>query len=161
MWEFALISIINGIGHAMYGPAANAQISDVVPEHKRAEVFALLHTALNMGSAFGPLLGLLLFTMNPSIIFLACSVTLVAYAALVIWKVPETMPVKSKEVLATKASKVKIKWSEHKSLLWITFLAMPVSLYMRKLSLHFHCIYSKTLKIINRYLRRLLPLMGA
>lgn len=128
VWEFALISIINGIGHAMYGPAANAQISDVVPEHKRAEVFALLHTALNMGSAFGPLLGLLLFTMNPSIVFLACSVTLVAYAALVIWKVPETMPVKSKDVLATKASKVKIKWSEHKSLLWITFLAMPVSL---------------------------------
>jgi MFS family permease len=129
VWEFALISIINGIGHAMYGPAANAQISDVVPEHKRAEVFALLHTALNMGSAFGPLLGLLLFTLNPSIIFLACSVTLVAYAGLVIWKVPETMPVKSKEALAAaKANKVKIKWSEHKSLLWITFLAMPVSL---------------------------------
>lgn len=129
VWEFALISIINGIGHAMYGPAANAQISDVVPEHKRAEVFALLHTALNMGSAFGPLLGLLLFTMNPSIIFLACSVTLIAYAGLVIWKVPETMPVKNEEVLAAaKANKVKIKWSEHKSLLWITFLAMPVSL---------------------------------
>jgi MFS family permease len=129
VWEFALISIINGIGHAMYGPAANAQISDVVPEHKRAEVFALLHTALNMGSAFGPLLGLLLFTLNPSIIFLACSVTLVAYAGLVIWKVPETMPVKSKEArAAAKANKVKIKWSEHKSLLWITFLAMPVSL---------------------------------
>ncbi|MCY9660717.1 MFS transporter [Paenibacillus chondroitinus] len=129
VWEFALISIVNGIGHAMYGPAANAQISDVVPEQKRAEVFALLHTALNMGSAFGPLLGLLLFTMNPSIIFLACSVTLVAYAGLVIWKVPETMPVKSEEVLAAaKASKVKIKWSEHKPLLWITFLAMPVSL---------------------------------
>lgn len=129
VWEFALISIINGIGHAMYGPAANAQISDVVPEHKRAEVFALLHTALNMGSAFGPLLGLLLFTMNPSIIFLACSVTLVAYAGLVIWKVPETMPVKNEEALAAaKVNKVKIKWSEHKSLLWITFLAMPVSL---------------------------------
>lgn len=129
VWEFALISIINGIGHAMYGPAANAQISDVVPEHKRAEVFALLHTALNMGSAFGPLLGLLLFTLNPSIIFLTCSVTLVAYAGLVIWKVPETLPVKSKEALAAaKANKVKIKWSEHKPLLWITFLAMPVSL---------------------------------
>ncbi|MBA2940662.1 MFS transporter [Paenibacillus sp. CGMCC 1.16610] len=129
VWEFALISIVNGIGHAMYGPAANAQISDVVPEQNRAEVFALLHTALNMGSAFGPLLGLLLFTMNPSIIFLACSVTLVAYAGLVIWKVPETMPVKSEEMLAAaKANKVKIKWSEHKPLLWITFLAMPVSL---------------------------------
>ncbi|NOU99590.1 MDR family MFS transporter [Paenibacillus planticolens] len=128
VWEFALISIINGIGHAMFGPAANAQISDVVPEQKRAEVFALLHTALNMGSAFGPLLGLLLFTMNPTIIFLACSVTLFVYAGLVMWKVPETLPVKSKEGQIVAKSKVKIKWSEHKSLLWITFLAMPVSL---------------------------------
>lgn len=128
VWEFALISIVNGIGHAMFGPAANAQISDVVPEQKRAEVFALLHTALNMGSAFGPLLGLLLFTLNPTIIFLACSITLFAYAGLVVWKVPETIPMRSKEEQIFAKSKVKIKWSEHKSLLWITFLAMPVSL---------------------------------
>ncbi|MBP1962687.1 MDR family MFS transporter [Paenibacillus aceris] len=128
VWEFALISIVNGIGHAMFGPAANAQISDVVPEQKRAEVFALLHTALNMGSAFGPLLGLLLFTLNPTIIFLACSITLFAYAGLVVWKVPETMPIKRNEEQIFAKSKVKIKWSEHKSLLWITFLAMPVSL---------------------------------
>lgn len=128
VWEFALISIINGIGHAMFGPAANAQISDVVPQEKRAEVFALLHTALNMGSAFGPLLGLLLFTMNPTIIFLACSVALFAYAALLVWKVPETVPLKSKEEQAAAKTKMKIKWSEHKPLLWITLLAMPVSL---------------------------------
>ncbi|MDD9271151.1 MDR family MFS transporter [Paenibacillus sp. GCM10023248] len=128
VWEFALISIINGIGHAMFGPAANAQISDVVPQEKRAEVFALLHTALNMGSAFGPLLGLLLFTMNPTIIFLACSIALFAYAALVVWKVPETMPMKSNEDQAAGSNKTKIKWSEHKPLLWITLLAMPVSL---------------------------------
>lgn len=128
VWEFALISIINGIGHAMFGPAANAQISDVVPQEKRAEVFALLHTALNMGSAFGPLLGLLLFTMNPSIIFLACSVALFAYAGLVIWKVPETMPVKSKEDQVSYQNKPKMRWMDHKPLLWITLLAMPVSL---------------------------------
>ncbi|MCY9669662.1 MFS transporter [Paenibacillus alginolyticus] len=128
VWEFAVISIINGIGHAMYGPAANAQITDVVPQEKRAEVFALLHTALNMGSAFGPLLGLLLFTWNPTIIFLTCSVALLAYAGLVVWKVPETMPEKSASELELYKTKPKIKWRDHKPLLWITLLAMPVSL---------------------------------
>jgi MFS family permease len=128
VWEFALISIINGIGNAMFGPAANAQISDVVPQEKRSEVFALLHTALNMGSAFGPLLGLLLFTWNPTVIFLTCSVALFTYAGLVIWKVPETMPVKSLEEQIAFNKKPKISWLDHKPLLWITLMAMPVSL---------------------------------
>ncbi|WP_261304498.1 MDR family MFS transporter [Paenibacillus andongensis] len=128
VWEFAVISIINGIGHAMFGPAANAQITDVVPQEKRAEVFALLHTALNMGSAFGPLIGLLLFTWNPTIIFLTCSVALLAYAGLVVWKVPETMPVKTAAELELSKTKPKIRWRDHKPLLWITLLAMPVSL---------------------------------
>ncbi|GGA07142.1 MFS transporter [Paenibacillus marchantiophytorum] len=128
VWEFALISIINGIGHAMYQPAANAQISDVVPEEKRAEVFALLHTALNMGSAFGPLLGLLLFTWNPTIIFLTCSVALLAYAGLVVWKVPETLPMKSAAQQAAAKNKQKIRWRDHKPLLWITLLMMPVTM---------------------------------
>ena len=128
VWEFAVISIINGIGHAMFGPAANAQIADVVPQEKRAEVFALLHTALNMGSAFGPLLGLLLFTWNPTIIFLTCAVALLAYAGLVVWKVPETMPVKSAAEQELSKTKPKIRWRDHKPLLWITLLAMPVSL---------------------------------
>ncbi|KQX45449.1 MDR family MFS transporter [Paenibacillus sp. Root444D2] len=128
VWEFAVISIINGIGHAMFGPAANAQITDVVPQEKRAEVFALLHTALNMGSAFGPLLGLLLFTWNPTIIFLTCSIALLAYAGLVVWKVPETMPVKSAAEQELSKTKPKIRWRDHKQLLWITLLAMPVSL---------------------------------
>ncbi|MDF2647787.1 MAG: transporter [Paenibacillus sp.] len=128
VWEFAVISIINGIGHAMFGPAANAQIADVVPQEKRAEVFALLHTALNMGSAFGPLLGLLLFTWNPTIIFLTCAIALFAYAGLVVLKVPETLPVKSAAEQELSKTKPKIRWRDHKPLLWITLLAMPVSL---------------------------------
>jgi MFS family permease len=128
VWEFAIISIINGIGHALYGPAANAQISDVVPLEKRAEVFALLHTALNMGSAFGPLIGLLLFTWNPTIIFLTCSIALFAYALLVFMKVPETMPEKNAEQITASSKKQKIRWLDHKPLLWITLLGLPVSL---------------------------------
>jgi MFS family permease len=128
VWHYALISIVNGIGFALFMPAANAQISDVVPAEKRAEVFALLHTALNVGSAFGPVCGLLLFTWRPNLIFLICSVTLFFYAALVGWKVPETLPVRSAQQQAAFRNKPKVKWTEHKNLLWLTLLAMPVTL---------------------------------
>lgn len=128
VWQYALISVISGMGFALFMPAANAQISDVVPAEKRAEVFALLHTALNMGSAFGPIIGLLLFTWKPSIIFLICSLALLLYAALVAWKVPETLPARNKEQQAAFVRKPKIKWLEHKQLLWITLFTMPITL---------------------------------
>jgi MFS family permease len=128
VWQYALIAIINGCGGALFMPAANAQVSDVVPLDKRAEVFALLHTALNLGSALGPLTGLLLFTWNPSLIFIICSVALLLYAGLVWWKVPETLPVRSKEQEVAFKTKPKVRWLDHKTLLWITVLAMPVNL---------------------------------
>jgi MFS family permease len=128
VWHYAVISVFNGIGFALFMPAANAQITDVVPVEKRAEVFALLHTALNMGSAFGPVVGLLLFTWKPSLIFLVCSLSLFVYAALVGWKVPETLPVRSKVQQAAFLTKPKVKWSEHKTLLWMTLLTMPATL---------------------------------
>jgi MFS family permease len=99
-----------------------------VPVEKRAEVFALLHTALNMGSAFGPVIGLLLFTWKPSLIFLVCSLSLFVYAALVGWKVPETLMARSKVQQAAFLKKPKVKWSEHKTLLWMTLLTMPATL---------------------------------
>jgi len=128
VWAFALISIVNGIGNAIFMPAANAQISDVVTPEKRAEVFALLHTALNVGSAFGPLLGLMLFTWNPTVIFLLCSLALLGYAGLVMWKVPETLPEQAGGEGTTERPKMKIRWMDHKELLWITLLAVPVNL---------------------------------
>jgi MFS family permease len=91
VWHYALISVFSGVGHALFYPAANAQVSDVVSEDKRPEVFALFHTALNLGAAAGPLLGLLLFNWNMHLVFFACAVTTGIYALLVWWKVPETL----------------------------------------------------------------------
>jgi MFS family permease len=128
VWHYALIAIVSGCGGALFMPAANAQVSDVVPVDKRAEVFALLHTALNLGSALGPLIGLLLFTWKPSLIFMVCSVALLLYAGLVWRKVPETLPKRSKEQEIAYKIKPKVRWFDHKTLLWITLLAMPVNL---------------------------------
>lgn len=131
VWEYAILSILNGIGFALFMPAANAQVSDVVPEEKRAEVFALLHTALNLGAAFGPVVGLAMFKMNPKFVFMACAISIALYALLVLWKVPETLPklldgVKSK--VKTELPKMKIRWADHKYLILFTLFSMPITL---------------------------------
>ncbi|RAU97680.1 MFS transporter [Paenibacillus sp. YN15] len=140
VWHYALISIFSGMGHALFYPAANAQVSDVVPEDKRPEVFALFHTALNLGAAAGPLLGLLLFNWNMHMVFFACAVTTGIYALLVWWKVPETLQAKpqtsaaAEDAAARPASGKPTPFSfpgwlrRHKLLVSITLSSMPVTL---------------------------------
>ncbi|RKP54965.1 MFS transporter [Cohnella endophytica] len=131
VWHYALISIVNGIGFALYMPAANAQITDLVTEEKRAEVFALMHTAFNVGAAVGPVLGLLMFSWNPSAVFLLSALSFVAYGLLVWFKLPETAPLKTGAASSASAlsrTNPKFTWALHKSLLLITLLSLPVGL---------------------------------
>ncbi|WP_373229446.1 MDR family MFS transporter [Cohnella sp.] len=127
VWQYALISIINGIGFALYMPAANAQITDLVPEDRRAEVFALMHTAFNVGAAVGPVLGLLMFRWNPSAVFLLSAASFLLYAILVWFKLPETTPLKEKDtVVSLWPGKTRIAWKIHKPLLLLTLYGLPV-----------------------------------
>ncbi|NGQ95958.1 MFS transporter [Brevibacillus sp. SYP-B805] len=127
VWHFALLTVMNGLGGSLFFPAANAQVSDVVPEDRRAEVFALLHTALNVGAAAGPLMGLVLFTQNPALVFSSASLAFLCYGAMLWWKVPETLPVDGGgPTRRTDAPKLELR--EHRRLLWITILAVPVSM---------------------------------
>ncbi|WP_438446540.1 MDR family MFS transporter [Gorillibacterium sp. sgz5001074] len=130
VWHFALISVLNGIGHALFGPAANAQVSDVVPEAKRPEVFALFHTALNIGAAVGPLIGVVLAAWNMHVVFLICAAAMSCYAAVVWWKVPETLPseVKGRKSESPKRPFAGIRLRDHSPLLWLTLFACPVTL---------------------------------
>lgn len=131
VWQFALISILNGIGHALFGPAANAQVSDVVPEEKRPEVFALFHTALNLGAALGPLVGLVLYSWNMHVVFLICAISTFIFAAVVWWKIPETLPAELKAVnnaAGRRSVFAGVRLREHKTLMWLSLFAMPVTL---------------------------------
>lgn len=130
VWHFALISTLNGIGGALFGPAANAQVSDVVPEEKRPEVFALFHTALNLGAAAGPLMGLLLYSWNMKVVFLICAVSTSIYALIVWWKIPETLPasVKQQHMQISRSPFSGIRLREHKILFWLMLAAMPVTM---------------------------------
>ncbi|WP_289136586.1 MFS transporter [uncultured Brevibacillus sp.] len=142
---FAALTVLNGIGASLFWPAASAQVTDVVPEEKRSEVFALLHTALNLGAAAGPLIGVALYKINPAIAFAICSCMLFVYCLLIVWKVPETLPVEMRERAKQTTDKQAIalmKLTDHTTLIWITLAAVPVSL-----------LYSQVEIILPQHLR--------
>ncbi|QJD83954.1 MDR family MFS transporter [Cohnella herbarum] len=131
VWQYAMISIVNGIGFALYMPAANAQITDMVSEDKRAEVFALMHTAFNVGAAVGPVLGLLMFDWNPSAVFILSAISFVIYGSIVWLKLPETAPLTkghSGSNIKRAHAKTKFSWKLHKPILLMTVLSLPVGL---------------------------------
>lgn len=146
LYAFAALTILNGIGASLFWPAASAQVTDVVPEEKRSEVFALLHTALNLGAAAGPLIGVTLYKINPAIVFGICSAALFTYGLLIVWKVPETLPRELRErggqAQADKPNAPKLRLREHTTLLWMTLAAVPVSL-----------LYSQVEIILPQHLR--------
>ena len=145
--SFALLTIVNGIGGSLFFPAANAQVTDVVPEEKRAEVFALLHTALNLGAAMGPLFGVAIYKINPNIAFVFCSLMFLLFCALLLWKVPETLPKKVRGAEANEQQvgpqeTPKLRLREHKTLVWMMLAAIPFSL-----------LYSQVESILPQHLK--------
>lgn len=145
IFTFAALTVLNGVGASLFWPAASAQITDVVPEEKRSEVFALLHTALNLGAAAGPLIGVAIYKINPAIAFGLCSCTLFVYSLLIFLKIPETLPdhirAQAKQSAKT-AQGPRLKLSEHPTLFWMTLAAIPVSL-----------LYSQVEIILPQHLR--------
>lgn len=143
---FAALTILNGIGASLFWPAASAQVTDVVPEEQRSEVFALLHTALNLGAAAGPLIGVAIYKINPGIAFGFCAFMLLVYCALIIWKIPETLPKEAREKARKPASSPeaapRMRIMEHPTLIAMTLAAIPVSL-----------LYSQVEIILPQHLR--------
>ncbi|ASS74614.1 MFS transporter [Tumebacillus algifaecis] len=129
--QFALITIINGLGQSMFWPAASAQITDLVPEEKRSEVFALMHTALNVGAALGPLIGVMIYKINPGIAFGFCALAELIYLGLLIWKVPETLPKAmrvQKDGTAERVAQPEFKIRKHMILIWLTMAMIPCAM---------------------------------
>lgn len=149
--HFALVSVLNGAASSLYFPAANAQITDIVPEHQRSEVFAFMHTALNVGAAVGPMLGLLMVKINQNLAFICSSASLFVYGFLVLLLVPETwhaptMTGSNAQTLRRGADKEedavpkKRGWQkieEHLLLVSFTLLAMPITLLYAQVESNF------------------------
>lgn len=90
-WTVMAAFMLVGVGAALAVPSANALGSLSVQRHEQAGAAALLASAPPAGFVVGPQLGSLLYTMNPSLPFLASAGVfgiLSAYALLVTSKRP-------------------------------------------------------------------------
>lgn len=125
---FALASMVNGIGSALFEPAASAQVSDIVKPEQRAEVYALLHMALNVGAAFGPALGLMLFTWNVSVVFWLAALLLGMYSLLLWTRLPAALPQASHKTGSRKSqsSLSSFKSREMRIILLLTLCYLPL-----------------------------------
>ncbi len=121
-WQIALCSMLNGLGRFLFFPAAHAQLSDLVPEGRRAEVYGLVNTAASIGGAIGPLLGIVMYKQNPALVFGLAASTFIIYALLVYRNVPET------HAVPITAPQERFRPGEHKALFAFMLLTVPVSL---------------------------------
>ncbi|PEF38679.1 MDR family MFS transporter [Bacillus wiedmannii] len=142
---FAVITMLHGAAFCLFEPAASAQISDVVPMEKRSEVFAILHMAANIGIAAGSFIGVFLYKVNPSMVFIFSSIVLFLYGMLVLWKVPETLPVSVNSPplnTSVQTNETKMRILKHKNLIWVTLSMLPFTL-----------LYSQVVVVLPQHLK--------
>ena len=93
IWTVAALTLLWGIGNAIFEPAAGAVVADVAPRGLRTEAYGLLHVVNNAGFAVGPpLTALVVWAWSLRGAFLVAGLTVLAYL-LIAWRsLPETRP---------------------------------------------------------------------
>ena len=81
-----------GLFADIYRPAAQAAVADLVPEALRARAFALVFWAINLGWAVATLTAGFLAERGYWLLFAGDAATSLAFAGIVLWRVPETRP---------------------------------------------------------------------
>lgn len=87
-----VLSFVAGATQALYFPASNAAITDVVPAADRTRAFGHVYWAVNLGLASGFFVAGLVPSRHLIWLFVADAGTTFLCAGLIAWKVPETRP---------------------------------------------------------------------
>lgn len=72
--------LISGLGGSIYTVATKSFLTQEITYQERVFILSLRTTALSLGCAIGPFLGMIIFTINPKLIFLVTSFVLLALA---------------------------------------------------------------------------------
>ncbi|MDX8364589.1 MFS transporter [Cytobacillus sp. IB215665] len=91
-WLSYLAFVGIGLGGALYGPASDAMIADLIPQQARKRVYATFMTANNIGAVIGPVLGSFFFFSYRSELLWACTIVMLVYTIIICVKVDESMP---------------------------------------------------------------------
>ncbi|MBN1242171.1 MAG: MFS transporter [Spirochaetales bacterium] len=87
-----VLNFLNGMTRTFYRPATQAAIADHCPPERRSEAYALNRIALNAAYAWGPLIGLAIFPVAPSLGFVAGGLLNLAAGIYIALVVPESAP---------------------------------------------------------------------
>jgi MFS family permease len=83
---------IVGLFGNMAGPAHNAMITDILPEHKRIDGFGILRVVANLAVAIGPAIGGFLAARSYTLLFIIDVILSTITASIIFFLVPETKP---------------------------------------------------------------------
>lgn len=127
-----IFCFIQGMGNALFGPASQAHIIDIVKEEDRTEVFALLQTFYNIGTTLGPIAGIIFYSVNMKFSFLIGGMILVLYSVILMVFIKETMQLEEKNdetnVIKKKVSTSMFNQDGFRDLLVISTLGLPMIL---------------------------------
>ncbi|MDF1544744.1 MAG: MFS transporter [bacterium] len=136
-WPVAGFLFVASASGAVFQPAANAMVSDILPEEKRIDGYAITRAAGNLGWAAGPALGGFLAAESYSMLFLISAIVTVGSSTIFwLWlKSPETVRIsdrfRMRDLLAIKDDKL---LATHCTLIFILYLVVaqlmaPFSVY--------------------------------
>jgi len=90
----AIVVVLMGLTGAIFGPAINAMIADLMETNKRAQAFGLLRVVQNLGIAIGPAIGGFIATRSYLVLFGIAAIAAVIYGLIIALRIQETRPQK-------------------------------------------------------------------
>ncbi len=126
-WWVAAFLVINSIFGAVFHPAANALVSDILPPEKRLEGYAITRSAGNLGWAVGPAIGGYMAGYSYGLLFVIASiVTVLSGVVFALYlKTPNDVlsndKFKLKDLIAIKNDK---NLAIHSSLIFVLYLVV-------------------------------------
>jgi MFS family permease len=84
-WAVSVSLLINSIFGAIFQPAANAMVADILPREKRLDGYAITRSATNLGWACGPAMGGFLASASYGLLFLISGLITCA-SGLILWR---------------------------------------------------------------------------
>lgn len=99
-WEAFLASLGAGIGNGAFWPAQSALLAGLTPAHQRPAAWGMQRVMMNLGIGLGGLTGgLIASTSDPATfraLFIVDATTFVLYTGVLLARVPEVAPVRSR-----------------------------------------------------------------
>jgi MFS family permease len=93
MLYVTIITVFAGVTGAIFGPAVNAMVADLVTPAKRTQAYGLLRIVQNLGVSIGPAIGGFIATRSYLLLFVIAALSAGIYSLIILVFTRETRPV--------------------------------------------------------------------